>query len=436
MKIVLKKSCLILIALFIGIVMCAQESDLKQKALEQFRKQNYPDAISLLKQALSENPDDAEIYYYLGYFSHYIVYDSRPFIKEGDKWSKEEVIKYLEKAVALNPQYGDAYYFLGAEYGARALEALRKGDIQQYRNEIINGHKANGLPDWLIEFGRNILKSCEENAILITIGDAQFNSLQYLQIIENYRKDVTVLAWGIFNRPWYVNLIKKGIPDILVNTPVSWTEDQIFDMHPYKWDTLTLEIPVSDEYIKKYFLSPKDSIMRWELKPDMSTKRGSYLSSGTALMANIIETNKWERPVFFTFGFSSSSLAGLDSYFQIHGLANKLLPFKTEETNFTYDINSTEKILLDPSSYEHFSDLKEHDMPRISPVFVYTYRNILFQLAQYYATKGNIQKAGNIISKMEKFLPETIYPIHPKFKEGIENFKNELKTSTKKKDGR
>jgi len=30
------------------------------------------------------------------------------------------------------------------------------------------------------------------------------------------------------------------------------------------------------------------------------------------------------------------------------------------------------------------------------------------------------------MSKMEEFLPETIYLIHPKFKEGIEKFKNEL----------
>jgi len=91
MKTVLKKSCLILIALFIEIAMCAQESDFKQKALEQFGKQNYPEAIFLLKQALSENTDDAEIYYYLGYFSHYIVYDSRTFIKEGIENFKNEL---------------------------------------------------------------------------------------------------------------------------------------------------------------------------------------------------------------------------------------------------------------------------------------------------------------------------------------------------------
>lgn len=201
MKKIPKKSYYLIIAILFRMSLYAQKIDLKQQALDEFKNENYPKAISLLKQATSQNPNDAEIYYYLGYFSHYIIYDSRPFVKKSDEWSNQEVIKNLEKAIALYTNYGDAYYFIGAEYSARAWESLRNGNIKQYKKEIVTGREKGGYPDWLIEIGRNILKSCEPNAILFTGGDADFNATQYLQIVEDYRKDVSVIPLALLERP-------------------------------------------------------------------------------------------------------------------------------------------------------------------------------------------------------------------------------------------
>ena len=413
---------LIIILLSINVNVFGQVSDYKQKGLNEGKNRNFPLAISYLKQALEKNPNDPEIYFYLGRYSHYIVYDSRPFLGKGDEWSKNEVIKNLEKAIGLKPDYGYAYYYLGAEYGARALEALKKGDIQQFKNELINGKKSGGYPDWMLEYGRNLLKSCENNAILFLSGDLQVNAVLYIQIVEEYRKDVLPIPPFLLARPWYARLLKEGVPGVWDKAPISWTEIHISDMHPYQWSNQIVEIPVSDSYMKIYNIPTQNNIMKWELKPDISKYS---LDAGTALLSNIIETNEWTRPLYFAFG-PPGSIYGLNDYFQITGIANKLLPFKTINTEFRYDLSSTERVLLDPSSYKNFPDLAIHDLSYATTFFPYNYRKLLFDLAQYYYGKGNSQKALFIIEKMEEFMPESIYPTPEQLLQEIDRLKDTL----------
>ena len=411
---------LIIVLLSINVNVLGQVSDYKQKGLDEGKNRNFPLAISYLKQALEKNPNDPEIYFYLGRYSHYIVYDSRPFPGKGDEWSKNEVIKNLEKAIELKPDYGYAYYFLGAEYGARALEALKKGDVQQFKNELINGKKSGGYPDWMLDYGRNLLKSCEKNAILFLFGDLQVNAVFYIQMVEEYRKDVLPIPPFLLARPWYAKLLKEGVPGVWDKAPISWTEVHISDMHPYQWRNQIVEIPVSDSYMKIYNIPTQNNTMKWELKPDI----GKYsLDAGTALLLNIIETNEWTRTIYFS---SGSSEYGLIDYFQITGIANKLLPFKTINTEFRYDLSSTEKVLLNPSSYKNFQDLAIHDLSYATDFFPYNYRKLLLDLAQYYFSKGNSQKALSIIEKMEKFMPESAYPTPGYLLQEIDELKDAL----------
>ena len=71
---------LIIILLSINVNILGQVSDYKQKGLDEGKNRNFPLAISYLKQALEKNPNDPEIYFHIGKYSHYIVYDSRPFL--------------------------------------------------------------------------------------------------------------------------------------------------------------------------------------------------------------------------------------------------------------------------------------------------------------------------------------------------------------------
>ncbi|MFQ5823026.1 MAG: tetratricopeptide repeat protein [bacterium] len=397
---------------------------MKQKAVNEFENKNYPEAITLLKQAVVENPNDAEIYYYLGYFTHYLCYDSVPLTGFSIEKS-DEILEYLQKAIELNPKNGNAYYFIGAEYGARFSNAMRKGDMERMRVEMQAGREKGGYPDWLIEYGQNMLRSCESNAILFTGGDADANAVWYLQFAENYRRDITAMPVALLNRPWFVLVLKLGLGDNLIAAPISWSEEQILDMHPYKWKTNKLEVSVPPSELTKYDVSLPQNVMTWELKSDLSRGSQELLSPARALIANIVKTNQWQRPIYFSVACPKAKMADLDNHLQLCGLVYKLLPVETKENALALDPETIETVLLQPDHYRDFGTVKEKDMPRAS-VILNNYRAVLTSLAKYYIDSGKKSKVKGVLDKMEAYLPEAVFPFHAGFNQAIETLRSQL----------
>lgn len=417
---------LLVSTLFIVTSLPAQEVDLKQRAADEFENGDYSKAISLLKQAVSQNPNDAEIYYYLGYYTHYLCYDSRPLAEYSEKKS-DEILGYLHKAIELNPNYGNAYYFIGAEYGVRFLFALQRRDIKRMRKEIRTGREQGGYPDWLIEYARNMLRACEPNAILFTGGDPDSWPTWYLQFIEGYREDVTVIPMPMLNKPAFAIIWKEGLKGALVSAPIGWSKEQIANMHPYRWKANKIEIPISRSQLERYNLPPEHNVMEWELEPDLSSDSRTFLSAGRALLADIIETNRWKRPIYFSLGCAKPRMAGLGKYMQSCGLVRRLLPVEAEKYGLSLNSQKIEDTLLEPDHYRYFADVEKHNMPRASRL-LNNYRATLLQLAYRYAKTGNKVKAKEVLDKMEVLMPETVFPILPGFKKGIENLRGNLES--------
>ena len=407
---------------FIIITCYSQEIDFKEQALVEFKNENYSKAIDLLKQAEKQNPKDPEVYYYLGYFCHYLAYDSRPFKSYSLDWS-DLVLEYLNKAISIDPNYGDAYYFLGAEYGGRARDALFEGDVKKCGSEYAKSRKLGGNPDWLIELGKNMLKSCEPNAILFTAGDADLNAIHYLQFVENYRRDVSVFPLARLGTPWYVKLMKEGIPDFIPSVPISWTDFQIYSMRNYRWDTNIVEIPICDKYNKLYNLSGNDTLMNILLEPDLSSDRRTYLSPGSALLIDIIETNKWERPIYFP--VLSGKNETFVNYFQLCGLTYRLLPVETEKFGILINSEVIENVYLDKKNYSGLvSSFPENDMPRTSNL-LNSYRWILCRLAEHYYKNDKVDKGNYVLEKMNECIPKEVVPLPEYYEKWIKKLKME-----------
>lgn len=402
-----------------SLITFSQEKNLKEQALEEFKNENYTKSIELLKQAEKETPDDPEVYYYLGYFCHYLAYDSRPLKGYTLNWS-DLVLQYLNKAISLKPDYGDAFYFLGAEYGGRARQALLEGDIERCIKEYKNGHKYGGNPDWMIELGRNMLKSCERDAILFTAGDADLNAIHYLQFVEGYRRDVSVFPEARLGTPWFVKFMKKGVADFIPPVPISWSDHQIYSMSPYKWKTNTIEIPYSQNLLADYNIISSDSVMSIEIAPDLESKSRSYLSPAKALLIDIIETNAWERPIYFpVLAVQDTELL---KFYQLCGLTYKLMPVITQENGISINTVNIEKILLNKDSYQNLETFPETDMPRSSNM-LNGYRWILMRLAEHYYKKGDANSGDNVINKMKEYIPKEIVPLPEYYEKWLEEIK-------------
>ena len=57
--------------------------------------------------------------------------------------------------------------------------------------------------------GKMYLDSCDENAILFTIGDNDTFALWYAQNIEGYRQDVRIVNTSLFQTDWYIDDMRK-----------------------------------------------------------------------------------------------------------------------------------------------------------------------------------------------------------------------------------
>ncbi len=428
-----RKIQLISIISFFTILSFGQDSSLKELAIEEFKKENYPKAIELLKSALKESPDDSEIYYYLGFFTHYNAYDSRPLAGYDSSYS-EIVFKYLDKAIELNPNYGDAKYFYTAECGTAARRALKIGNNTGVKEFYERAFKKGGFPDWVIEFGKNILDLCDKNAILFTAGDFDLNICWYLQLCEFYRTDVSVIPLALLDRPWYAIKVKNGGLFTKVNMNIS--DEQLIDMHPYKWESLTISLDVPGNLKDKYKLN-NEYKMDWVVEPDYSSnrfaskniegepaKKRTYLSGQRAVLLSIIETNQWERPIFFCSGFSPYFLAGLNTNFQNCGLVSKLLPLNTINTEWEIDVKKLESIVFD-ANLKDYKSVIVSNQPRVSGSVGFYYPFTYYTLAKYYNSKGNSEMIDKLITEYEnKLMIGFNKEIENRYLENLKNLKN------------
>jgi tetratricopeptide (TPR) repeat protein len=400
-----------------------QTSDILVKANQLGTDWKFEEAIVLLENGIKTNPKDAELYYWLGRYSHYLVYDTRPFENAGDKWSKEKVLNNLKKAVELNPDYGDAKYFLAAEYGARAHQAIKTGDTIAYKNELLEAKKFGGFPFHVAEQGRNILKSCDPNAILVVDGDAHYNILQYLQAIEGFRRDISLICLSLLERPYYVKLVRDGAGMIIKPVPLICTDNMIMEMHNYKWRENEISIKISDK--ARQLNNYNDSIadFKWQVKPDEGENR---LWTGTAMLIGIFETNRWERPIHYAY-FGLTDLSGLEDNYQIVGLTARFLPYKVKGTRIEYDKERFESIMLNPENYKDYSDISKNQQPRVSGLFGNLNRYRLVEYANFCIKEGDRDKAELVLKKMNEFMPISIFPLDTKLKADIENLEIKLK---------
>lgn len=65
-------------------------------------------------------------------------------------------------------------------------------------------------------YGRDMLSSLEKDAILVVIGDINTFSLNYLQLVQKFRTDVTVITTEKLNFSWYFPQMRKHHPNLIL----------------------------------------------------------------------------------------------------------------------------------------------------------------------------------------------------------------------------
>ncbi|MBK7190519.1 MAG: DUF2723 domain-containing protein [bacterium] len=83
------------------------------------------------------------------------------------------------------------------------LLPLMPGSTKYFEHDNTNNRIA-------YEYAWNILAGCDQNGILFTNGDNDTFPIWYLQEVEKFRRDVTVVNLSLINLPWYIKQLKHS----------------------------------------------------------------------------------------------------------------------------------------------------------------------------------------------------------------------------------
>ncbi len=308
-----------------------------------------------------------------------------------------------------------------------------------------------------LSMARKYLDSVDENAILFTIGDNDTFALWYVQEIEGYRTDVRVVNTSLINTDWYMDQMKRkaydsdpvpsqlthekyryGTRDAIFHIPIKTEEDEAMPISQWlNWiasdDPRTKEelrngqmvntfpskkirIPVDKNAALQNKIIPAEDADQVVPYIDINLT-GDILYKNRLLMLDIVATNNWERPIYFTGGsFGDDDYLWMKDYLQLDGVCFKLIPINTPvdprspydmgriDADKSYDIikkwywgNSG-----DPSIY--------HD--RETRTNAITYRGNMARVVEQLIIEGKPDKAKEVMDIAMEKMPVNIFEFY------------------------
>jgi hypothetical protein len=219
------------------------------------------------------------------------------------------------------------------------------------------------------DIGANYLRSCAPNSVLFTYGDNDSFPVWYVQDVEQVRTDVRVANLSYIQAGWYIEMMRQkafdsdplpltlkpekyleGVREQLpvnnrVDKPVDLGEVVQFagmDDRKYMVDIsgrgdymnylpaskFIIDVDsakvLSNGTVKEYYKDRIVSPMIWQYSETDAFK-------GDLAIMDMLSTNKWERPVYFSTTVPSTQYKGLEKYFVQEGLAYRIVPIRTDK---------------------------------------------------------------------------------------------------------
>jgi hypothetical protein len=216
------------------------------------------------------------------------------------------------------------------------------------------------------DFAYNYLNSCAKNAIIFTNGDNDTFPLWYAQEVEGIRTDVRVMNLSYLGADWYIQQMQRKAYDsdpvpfsMTLDKYRSGKRDIVYVLDRVKGyadlrqvidfvasdDPRTKQLPDITQKIDfiptRRFILPVDTTMvlkngtvsrsnAAKLQPEMKWELGperNYITKNHLMILDLLANNNWERPIYYAITVSEDNYLNLDNYFQMEGMAYRIVPF-------------------------------------------------------------------------------------------------------------
>lgn len=274
------------------------------------------------------------------------------------------------------------------------------------------------------DYAYNMLQSVEKDAIIFTNGDNDTFPLWYLQDVEGVRRDVRVANLSLINTSWYIKQLKNTAPYGSKKIKMNFTDRQIDEISPVQWETREISTAVDEATFRKFGVTDPEKIksgkISWTMPHTMGGNNVTGIRPQDLIVKDIIDANKWERPIYFAVTCASNSMLGMDQYLTMAGMALKVTPVE-REVQGDYNINPEimEKMLLeekDDYNVDYSPSFKFRGLNDPTIFFdenhqrlTINYRHAFLRLAAHHIYENNdIAKAQEVIKTLENKIPRNI----------------------------
>ena len=300
------------------------------------------------------------------------------------------------------------------------------------------------------DFGANYLNSCAPNAIIFTNGDNDTFPLWYNQEVEGVRTDIRVCNLSYFQTDWYITQMKakayKSEP-----LPISFTPDQyvqgnrdvVYLMEDprlkgsvelqkaldfVKDDNPRTKLEQADgaSYIpskKLFMVVDKAAVIRNKvvepadydnivdtLEIDLSSK--NYITKDELMVLDMIAHNNWERPIYFAITIGRDKYMNLQDYFQLEGLAYKLVPIKTPAEGISFGKVNTQLMYSNVMESFKWGNMEDPDVyiDENNGRMMMNIRNTFDRLAGALIAEGKNDMATKVLDRCVELIPHRVVP--------------------------
>jgi hypothetical protein len=297
------------------------------------------------------------------------------------------------------------------------------------------------------DFGLNYLVSCDKQGILFTNGDNDTYPLWYNQEVEGVKTDVRNVNLELAGGPWYIQQLytknyesdplpitlapdqyQQGTNDAIMYNDVgikgavelkdfigfikssdprtfaTLQNGRVIKIFPSKTIKMTVDTAACfrNGIVPSYMRKQMVDTIYWTIKSNVLYKTD-------LILLDLIASNNWKRPLYFSAPYSVAKTCGIDPYCFMEGWVYKVMPVKADSTSFVSGLGSVDgpgsyDILMNKCKWGNLNDPKVYVDPE-SRNNIQRFKQNVLRTVEWMIKNGQMDKAKALLAVNAKYFP-------------------------------